>query len=149
MSRKRPKQKENVRGKKTPFQGGNPDAYMSKKPCWRFSNCDKSHDRWKVDYEKINEKIFNKLIAYENMTWKEIHDQTNGRGHKKNHFIGVDSLIKEAQNRFNELKIAEDTLFSLAPEGKLRLYGRLYDGVFDILWIDLEHEVCTSNKKHT
>ena len=91
MSRKRPKQKENVRGKKTPFQGGNPDAYMSKKPCWRFSNCDKSH----------------------------------------------------------ELKIAEDTLFSLAPEGKLRLYGRLYDGVFDILWIDLEHEVCTSNKKHT
>lgn len=149
MSKKKPRNEEIVKGNKIPSHGENPESYMRKKPCWRFSNCDKEHDKWKVDHIKIDDNIFNKLVTYENMTWKEINSQTNGKGHKKNHFIGVEDLTKDAQRRFNELNITEDVLFSLAPEGKLRLYGRLYDGVFDLLWIDLEHEVCTSNKKHT
>lgn len=150
MSKKIPRVNECVNARKIPRKGEiDPNSYLAKSPSWRFSCCDKNHEKWKVDHNKIDAEILEKLVAYESMTWQEILNQTNGRGHSKNHRISVHKIHKDAQKRLNELNITEDTLFSLAPKGKLRLFGQLVDGVFYFLWIDPNHEVCPSKKKHT
>lgn len=76
-----------------------------------------------------------------------------GRYHNtRNHFIGCDELTKEAQSRLKELKLyekADGSFFSLSLNNKIRLWGILVDGIFEIIWLDNEHEVYKYNKKHT
>ena len=86
-----------------------------------------------------------KLADFESMTWNDI--QVNAK--KQNHFISVSDMIKEAGQRLEQLGIVEDELFSLRVNGKMRIFGILRTGEFEILWLDCNHEICPSKKKHT
>ncbi len=97
------------------------------------------------------DKLYPKLKEYEKLTWDEIENQKYGsEGKTKNHPIPKSSLIKEAQDRLKELKQDDiDEVYSLRLEGKLRVFGIREDNCLKIIWVDTNHEVCTSNKKHT
>lgn len=97
------------------------------------------------------DKIYPKLRDFEQKTWTEIEKETTGKeGRSKHHFIDIEKLSKDAQSRLEELKINDlDSLFSLRLEGTLRIFGIRKQNYLRILWIDPEHEVCISKKKHT
>ena len=88
---------------------------------------------------------------YEGMTWGEIMKATGGRRTgNNNHFENVDEFIKEAQERWIELKLEEySEAFSLRLTGTHRLYGILEDGTFRVIWYDEDHEIYKSTKRHT
>lgn len=96
-------------------------------------------------------KLFPKLKEFEKLTWDEIEQQQYGKeGKKKNHPIAKISLTKEAQKRLKELKQDDvDEVYSLRLEGDMRIFGIREDNCLKILWVDTEHEVCESHKKHT
>lgn len=96
-------------------------------------------------------KIYPKLRDFELRTWSEIERETTGKeGRSKHHSIDIKDLSKEAQKRLNELNINDlDCLFSLRLDGTLRVFGIRKLNYLRILWIDPDHEVCISNKKHT
>lgn len=96
-------------------------------------------------------KLFPKLKEFEQLTWDEIEKQTYGKsGKSKHHAIQTNSLVKEAQERLKKLKQDDvDEVFSLRLEGKLRVFGIRDNNCLKILWVDLNHEVCESNIKHT
>ena len=83
------------------------------------------------------------------MTWGEIDTITSDKGKSKNHFVEAKDFIKGAQGRLQCLKIRDDSLYSLALTNKLRLYGILHDGTYQIVWCDVEHEIYPSKKKGT
>ena len=69
---------------------------------------------------------------------------------KLNHNVSVDKLIKEAQERLLEIFSEQlDELTSLRLTGNQRVWGKIYEGVMDLLWWDAEHRICPSYKKHT
>ena len=96
-------------------------------------------------------KLYPKLKEYEKLTWDEIEKQQYGsEGKTKNHPIAKKALIKEAQDRLKELKQDDvDEVYSLRLEGKLRIFGIREDNCLKIIWVDTNHEVCESHKKHT
>lgn len=90
------------------------------------------------------QKIYPKLKSYESNTWKEILEFKHRRNDKmvtNNHPVKVEKFCKEAKDRLEELKYAEDELFSLRLEGKIRIYGFRVHNYLEILWIDLNHEI--------
>lgn len=147
--KKQPKCHNKINGKKVKT-ASNPDSFLSKNPSWRFSQCDTSHEKWKISANEIDTYIFDKLQSFEKMTWSDVISASGGKSvGTNNHYIKVEHLSNEAQNRLEELKIFEDDLFSLRLNNTIRLFGILEDGVFRVLWRDYNHEVCKSNKKHT
>ena len=95
--------------------------------------------------------LYPKLKEFEKLTWGEIENQTYGKeGKSKNHPIEKSKLIKEAQDRLKELNQDDvDELYSLRLEGQLRVFGIREFNCLKILWIDINHEICPSLKKHT
>jgi hypothetical protein len=90
--------------------------------------------------------IREKLASFETMTWREILLDAK----KQNHNVSVDKLIKEAQDRLFEIFSEKlDELTSLRLTGKGRIWGKIDEGVMDLLWWDAEHRVCPSHKKNT
>ena len=86
------------------------------------------------------------LASFETMTWWEILLDTK----KQNHNVSVDKLIKEAQDRLFEIFSEQlDELTCLRLTGKGRVWGKIDEGVMDLLWWDAEHRVCPSHRKHT
>ncbi len=72
------------------------------------------------------------------------------KNRNNNHFENVDEFIKEAQERWIELKLEEySEAFSLRLTGTHRLYGILEDGTFRVIWYDEDHEIYKSTKRHT
>ncbi|SUU92201.1 Uncharacterised protein [Anaerococcus octavius] len=130
-----------------------PDAFYDKNPSWNLHKCDKSGGSWCVNHSVLNDDIYKKLSDFERMTWKEIVKQTGGpKKGTNNHFIGFKDLDKKAQNRLIKLNLVNlsDNLFSLRLNGRTRLFGFLDEsGIFSILWLDKNHEVCPSIKKNT
>ena len=131
---------------KKPYIIENPESYFSQMPRWSFSKCDKEHKKWSVlSYNDFNTRIIPKLISLESRTWGDIE---NDKTH--NHWISCNKLTKEAQDRLIKMHYNDiDEVFSLHLEGKLRLFGIIYYGVYYIIWIDEEHAICPSLKKHT
>lgn len=91
-------------------------------------------------------KIYPKLKTYENNTWDEIRQYTHrGKGNankSNNHFVSIDKLSKEAQERLNILGFSDRSeIYSLRLEGKIRIYGFRELNYMDIIWIDLNHEI--------
>lgn len=149
MGKKKPKHQIEPLGNKKPKSGGNPDLYLNKTPSWCFTRCDKEHAKWRFCSEQFDEEIMDKLISYGNMKWQEIQSASGGKkaGNGTNsHFIPVGDLSKDAQKRLEELHIQVDELFSLRLTGKRRLFGLVEQGVFKIIWLDNNHEICKSNK---
>jgi ABC-type branched-subunit amino acid transport system ATPase component len=90
--------------------------------------------------------IREKLASFETMTWREILLDAK----KQNHNISVDDLVKEAQDRLFEIfPELLDELASLRLTGNGRVWGKIDEGVMDLLWWDAEYRVCPSHKKHT
>ena len=95
------------------------------------------------------EKIFPKLLQFESMTWDEIRQQTHGgKGKSSSHNIDVDDLNPKAKERLKILKFDDrDKIYSLRLEGTVRIFGFKELNYLDIIWIDLNHEVCPSKQK--
>jgi len=148
---KKPKAGVSVSGEKQPKVGNEPDSYFLKNPVWKFSNCDREHDRWKISEDKFDEDFIEKLISYERMTWGDIFQTYGGKTKgTNNHYVSVVDFCKEAQERVKNLKIDEyQEFFSLRLAGRSRLWGILMDGIFHVLWKDDLHEVCPSEKRNT
>lgn len=90
--------------------------------------------------------IREKLANFETMTWREILLDAK----KQNHNISVDDLVKEAQDRLTEIFPEQlDELTSLRLTGNQRVWGKVDEGVMELIWWDAEHRVCPSHKKHT
>ncbi len=140
-----------VSGEKTPATKEDATSYYKKHPVWKFSKCDRNHDRWKLSEDKFNEDFLGKLINYERMTWSDIIQVFGGKKKgNNNHHVSVIEFCPEAQNRVKELNLEEhQDFFCLRLDGKSRLWGILINGVFHIIWKDDSHEVCVSRKRHT
>lgn len=149
---KEPKIYVDVNSKKEAKSSINANSFYDKKPTWRFSKVDKFHSKWKVNEGEFDSILFEKLRSFENMKWKDILTDKSGRYGTKNHFISPEYIHKDAQDRLASLQLeelAQDSLCSIALSGKIRLWGLLLDGVFNIIWLDNEHEICPSKKRHT
>ena len=91
----------------------------------------------------VHADVLRKLGSFEGMTWVELRQAGC-------HDILVTSLIKAAQDRLQEIRKDDlDTLFSLHIKGKVRVWTIKNNNVLGLLWLDLEHEICPSIKKHT
>ena len=139
------------KSQKNPVVKENPEAYFTKTPKWSFKYFDSEHERWGFAAFSNNIKdILETFKARERMTWNDIFSQSGGRAKgTNNHFITIDKFIPEAQVRLNEIKRDTDSLFSLRVNGKFRIWGEIFEGIFSVIWIDTEHEICPSNRKHT
>lgn len=126
---------------------------VSEKVIWRYDMIDRNgkfaFDLHRADF--MHCEVMEKMIAYSNMTWQEIECQTHDQGKSKHHFLSMDSLSKEAVDRFNAMKFDEysDAVFSFSLRNKLRIIGIRENEHFHVLWYDPNHEVCPSRKKHT
>ncbi|MDU7692713.1 MAG: hypothetical protein E7K04_00455 [Helicobacter sp.] len=123
----------------------------SQKPSWRFSKMDKEYMSLEKTEEETLRIILSALKSLESQTWNEIKQSISKNG-RKSHFIAVKDLCKEAQDRFNAMKlpeISDDEIFSLRLAGKIRVFGLFLGSIFNIIWIDPNHEICPSHKKGT
>ena len=127
-------------------------------PVWSFSLFDEYHEKWGIFNQKEKEiylKVIKKLRAYEGQTWGEIQSDTTGTSNNsKSHYINIEKLCdvnKKAGERLKELNLFDMTeqIFSLRIDGKTRLFGFITFNVFSVIWIDSNHEVFPSKKKHT
>jgi len=92
-------------------------------------------------------KIYPKLKHFETTSWEDIEREQYGNGKTKHHSVAIADIISEAQKRLIELRLDDvDQLFSLRLEGKIRIWGIRKYSFLRILWIDLKHEICPSDK---
>lgn len=148
--KKRTNIEKDVEFKKTTQIIYDPDSYKQTKPVWSFDLADFDHEQWSVlNIDFINKEIFKTLKSFEGMTWQEIDSASGGR--KKgtnNHFILFEDMIKEAQDRADDLNLLQhESLYSLRIQGKIRLFGVLNDGIYHIVWYDSDHAICPSENK--
>lgn len=81
----------------------------------------------------------------ERRTWSDIDGN-----HKRDHAIECSRLAKFAQDRLSAIQLDDtDELWSIHINGKFRLWGIRDGSLFRMLWLDPQHEVCPSPKKHT
>jgi hypothetical protein len=119
-------------------------SYLHKTPKWAFRYCDK--EKWSVGKSDCRRLIFDKLSPFEGVTWGQIMSASGGKKHGTNsHFVLTGQLSREAQNRLTEIGVSDDQLFSLRLAAKERLWGRLEDGVFYLIWHDPKHEIYPSS----
>lgn len=145
-SHKKVFQKESSGNRKSINTGNiSPNAYLAKKPTWKFNKCDLSSTKWSIlDVKSFDRDVLSKLIAYEGMTGAEIQSASGGKssGNGTNsHFENICDMSKDAQKRANYLHLDVDSLFSLRLTGTGRLYGIVDEGIFSIIWLDKKHEV--------
>ena len=114
-------------------------------PVWVFSRLDLNGPWcWSKLQPPVLVQILQRLGNLEKMSWADI-EQTTG-----SHFVDIDDLIKDAQDRLKEIQQDDvEQLFSLRVTGKIRVWGIRVDEEFHFLWCDPEHEICPSHKKHT
>ncbi len=91
-------------------------------------------------------KLIKFLAEMTKLTWSQVWAQeTGGRNrHKKHHVQAVDTLCKEAQDRFATLRLGEtfgEDMFRFRLDSGGRLWGCVRDGVFYPVWWDPDHEV--------
>lgn len=115
------------------------------RPSWRFGRFDTECVDWGLNTMQAHlEKVLDGLKSYEDLTWQEIKQASHDKkGKKKNHFVGLDGLTKEARKRLSKINnddIAE--VFSLRLENLFRIIGIRDGAVLNILWIDPYHKVC-------
>lgn len=99
-----------------------------------------------VDGATLN-RIRERLIAFESMTWNEILVQ-GGHAH---HRVKLHRIIPQAHRRLEEIfgAIDIDELVSLRLTGVERIWGVLDGNVLRVLWWDPGHEICPSLMRHT
>lgn len=154
--RKIVEQEAQVNNKKLPKRNfDNPNSFYRMNPKWSFRYTDFQHEKWGVCLNaEVLSDMLEKMNGLERMTWSDILLSTSGRsGNTRNHPIPLSDIIVDAQKRFNDLNLTdifEDEIYSLALNNKFRLFGFIDDeGTFLLIWIDRNHEICPSKKRHT
>jgi len=133
--------------KSSAFQKDKKEAteYFSHHPVWQFKLVDMDHKDW--GWKNLNihmiDEILQKLTDYESRTWHEIRSDK-----KRDHYVPIDNITREAQKRLQELKIDDtDALYRLRLSGSQRVWGILDGFIFKIIWWDEDHSVCLSNRR--
>jgi hypothetical protein len=131
----------------------NPDSSATETPIWSFSKCDSDCENWCIGRAMDHDSFWNQIIArlncYETMTWAQIEAATGAKSHgNMNHFVSIDRLTPEAEKRFRELDIPEDSLYTLNLQGSHKLIGIRSNRRFYLVWYDPNHEVVKQEKKH-
>ena len=125
----------------------------SKNVIWKFDKIDRNGKfAFDINRPDFNHKEFlEKMINYSTISWNIIKQHTHDNAKSKHHFLDVQTLSKDAQDRIKQLHIEEyiDNIFSFAFTSKCRIIGIREDEYFYVLWYDPNHQVCVSNKKHT
>lgn len=130
-----------------------PQSTDHKRIVWVYDKIDRSgkfaFDLNRIDFD--HKEFLDKMINYSNATWTDVKKQTHDNNKSKHHFIAFDELSKDAQKRFESLKLEEysDSIFSFAFRNKLRILGIRENENFHVLWYDPNHEACPSSKKNT
>ena len=151
-SRKRVKYSPFEKRPKAPVVTNNPKSYYGQTPVWSFSRCDFDHAKWGIcNHTDCVNDLLRRLNSFERSTWGDIFMDTAGRrNNTKNHAIETSRIIKEAQQRLADINLDDfDMLHSLTITGKQRLWGVMVSGVFCVVWLDKEHEICPSSKRYT
>lgn len=106
-----------------------------------------SFDLSRKDFD--HKEIFEKIIAYSNLTWAEIKRQTHDNGKSKHHYLSLDTLSKLALDRIDKMNLQayQDSIFSFALQNKLRVIGIRDEEKFHVVWYDPYHDFCPSKKK--
>lgn len=152
MSKKIPQSQSTskVRRKVAPVKSESADNLLI---VWSFKNIDRDgYFAFDLSRGDLDAKfIFDKIINYSTMTWREILRQTHDEGKSKNHTIVLDSLSKKARERIEKLELADkvDNIYSLALDNTKRLIGIRNGAEFQVIWYDANHDFCSSSKKHT
>lgn len=152
MSKNKKVKGQSVSGNKNiSLQALKTEKYYDKYPKWAFSKCDFEHEKWGVSCNHMLDNLLIALRNFEGMSWGEILGATNGRNHNtRSHHVPIENLDDEAVERLKELNLDDyDELCSLAVDGRKRVWGVINDGVYNIIWYDLNHEICESKKRHT
>jgi hypothetical protein len=129
---------------KVPKIKQNPESYFNKSPSWCFSKSDNDYEKWSILQADFFNDILPKLVSFEQRKWSDIISDK-----KHNHWIKCEDFSKEAQNRINAIPQSFDSLFSLRLTSTFRLFGFIEEGIYYIIWVDKNHEVCPSNLRNT
>jgi len=113
---------------------------------WSFRNFDR---QFRVNRKDGAEDGFcdvaSHMKAFEGKTWAEIE-----RDRKHDHPVPCAHLVREAQNRLQEIKLDDlDELWRFRFSGERRIWGIRDGRLFRVLWWDPEHQICPSPLKHT
>ena len=118
-----------------------------RRPVWRFADLDADHPIGAIGLEPDDFRRFHKALgSYETQTCAEIwSSQANGCN-----CYQVDEAHENITSRLVELSRDDETqLHTLRVTGAYRVFGVLRENVYHVLWIDPEHEMWPSVKKHT
>ena len=124
---------------------------IRQKPIWRFDLLDRSgkfaFDLSREDFK--HREVLQKLVDYGNMTWAEIDSQLHDKNKSKHHFLQVEALSPDANERIRVKHLEEqtDAIFSFAFQNLLRVIGIRNGAEFHIVWYDPRHEFCPSSKR--
>ena len=92
------------------------------------------------------------MIDYSNMTWIQVKQQTHDKSNKsKNHFLGYDTLSKEAKERVEFIRKNDDDdletrIFSFSFNNLIRVIGIVDSDIFHVVWYDPNHKFCPVTK---
>ena len=119
-------------------------------PVWKFDLLDKSgpftFDTSRQDFD--HREFLDKMIAYSNMTWAAIKQQTHDRGKSKHHMLDESGFSPAAWERIQAKHLEEETdaIFSFAFQNLLRVIGVRRNAEFHVVWYDSNHQFYPSKK---
>lgn len=133
------------------------DPRISKHPKSQSSNTGHLSVHWSFDIfddkawhdNHHKEKTFRELVKpmrdYGRRTWSEIEADR-----KRDHSVPRKDLCQEAQERLEYLRQDDvDELWRFRFTGIFRIWGIREGRLFKVLWLDPQHKICPSKKKHT
>jgi len=92
--------------------------------------------------------FYTKIRHFETNLWHTIEREGYGKkGKTKHHYISVSKIIPEAQKRLEQLRLDDvDELYSIRFAGEVRIFGIRKFNYFQVLWFDLNHEICPTSR---
>jgi len=113
---------------------------------WSFAIFDSGKLWWDETHEHDPfVDIAQHMRSFEGKNWSDIERQR-----KHDHPVQLSRLVREAQNRLEELKLDDiESLWRFRFTGERRIWGIRDGRLFKVLWWDPEHKVCPSTLKHT
>lgn len=118
------------------------ESTNNKMPIWDFSNID-NDGPFKFTSEKIDVKLFLKILDFSKLTWQQIRAQTHDKGKSSNHYLDYEGISKKGKDRIKIKIISDDDIdmiFSLRLNNLPRLIGLKRYQVFEVIWYDKNHE---------
>lgn len=90
-------------------------------------------------------EIAQAIKSIEMRTWNDILSHED-----RDHEIEIYNIASFAQKRLQELSLDDvDGLWSFHLNGKIRLWGIKNQSLIRVIWLDPNHLICPSHKKHT